>query len=147
MARQIVDYWHACQHIAECAEAFYPKQPVKRQKWRSKYCHMLRQQGPQKLLASLNWSKRYRDEEQVQALVKLTGLIKPRIDRMDYPTLIQQRYRVDSGPIESACRNVVQARMKMAGMRWSRNGAVAMLEVRTALMSDLWEQTMKQMTA
>lgn len=147
MARQIVDYWHACQHIAECAEALYPKQPVKRQKWRSKYSHMLRQQGPQKLLASLNRSKRYRDEEQVQALVKLIGFIKPRIDRMDYPTLIQQRYRVDSGPIESACRNVVQARMKMAGMRWSRNGAVAMLEVRTALMSDLWEQTIKQMTA
>jgi hypothetical protein len=43
----------------------------------------------------------------------------------------------DSGPIESACKNVVQARMKMAGMRWSRVGAVAMLEVRTALMGDL----------
>jgi len=61
--------------------------------------------------------------------------------------LIADGYRVDSGPIESACKNVVQARMKMAGMRWSRVGAIAMLEVRTALMSDLWKKTIRQIAA
>ncbi len=147
MARQIVDYWHTCQHIAECAEKLYHGKPVKAEKWRSKYSRMLRDDGPRKLLKSLNIGKRHRDNEQVKALISLIGFIKPRIQRIDYPALIAAGYRVDSGPIESACKNVVQARMKMAGMRWSRTGAVAMLELRTALMSDLWENTIKQMTA
>ena len=144
MSRQIVDYWHVCQHIAECAEKLYPGQSPKAAKWRSKYCRMLRDDGPKRLLMSLNISKRHRDNEQVKALMELIGFIKPRIARIDYPALLEAGYRVDSGPIESACKNVVQARMKLAGMRWSRPGAIAMLEVRTALMSDIWEDVIKQ---
>jgi len=125
MSRQIVDYWHVCQHIAGCAEKLYPGQLSKASKWRSKYCRMLRDDGPRRLLRSLNASKRHRDGQQVKALVELIGFIKPRIERIDYPALLEAGYRVDSGPIESACKNVVQARMKLAGMRWSRPGAVA----------------------
>ncbi len=49
-----------------------------------------------------------------------------------------------SGPIESSCKNVVQQRMKGCGMRWSRKGASAMLEVRCALYSDIWEDVVKK---
>jgi uncharacterized membrane-anchored protein YhcB (DUF1043 family) len=147
MSRLIVDYWHVCQHISECAGKLYPDDPAKAEKWRKKYCHMLREEGPVRLLKSLSTSKRHRDDEQVVILSKLINFIKPRVRKIDYPKLIADGYRVDSGPIESACKNVVQARMKMAGMRWSRVGAVAMLEVRTALMSDLWKKTIRQIAA
>ena len=146
-SRLIVDYWHVCQHVSDCSQKLYADDPVKAEKWRVKYCRMLREDGPVRLLKSLNTSKRHRKDEQVSTLIKLINFIKPRIQKIDYPALIANGYRVDSGPIESACKNVVQARMKMAGMRWSRPGAVAMLEVRTALMSDLWEGTIKQIAA
>lgn len=147
MSRVIVDYWHVCQHIADCGDNLYPNKPATAEKWRVKYCRMLREEGPERLLKSLNASKRHRDDKQTAILIKLINFIKPRIRNIDYPQLIENGYRVDSGPIESACKNVVQARMKMAGMRWSRTGAVAMLEVRTALMSDLWKKTIKQIAA
>ena len=57
----------------------------------------------------------------------------------NYPRLLAEGYRIDSGPVESFCKNVVQARMKCVGMRWGRPGACAMLEVRCALLSDCWE--------
>jgi len=45
---------------------------------------------------------------------------------------------IGSGTVESACKVVVQQRMKQAGMRWSRSGAEAMLALRCALLSQRW---------
>ena len=60
--------------------------------------------------------------------------------RMDYAACRQAGYPIGSGTIESACKTVVQARMKQAGMRWSRPGAQAMLALRTLLLSDRWHE-------
>jgi len=143
-ARQIVDYWHVCQHISECATAVYGLNTPAGHRWRSTCCHRLREDGPKSLLRSLRQSKRQRkSDDEKEALSKLIRFLKSRTDRIDYPTLLQEGYRVDSGPIESSCKTVVQSRLKGPGMRWSRPGATAMLEVRCALYSDIWEKTIK----
>jgi hypothetical protein len=61
--------------------------------------------------------------------------------RMRYGSFRAQGYPIGSGTVESACKVVVQQRMKQAGMRWSRDGAKAMLALRSALLSDRWDQT------
>jgi hypothetical protein len=58
---------------------------------------------------------------------------------MDYVTYRQAGYPVGSGSVESGCKVVVQARMKQAGMRWSRQGAQAMLALRCILLSEQWD--------
>jgi hypothetical protein len=58
--------------------------------------------------------------------------------RMDYAAYRQAGYPIGSGTVESACKTVVQARMKQAGMRWSRPGAQAMIALRCLLLSDRW---------
>jgi hypothetical protein len=138
-ARQIVDYWHACQHIAEYAEQVYPDSKGRQSRWRGRYCRLLRREGAGELIRRLRRSRAaLRDNDKVKAMDKLLGYLVSREDRMDYKRLLEHGYRIDSGPIESSCKNVVQGRMKGSGMRWSRAGASAMLEVRCALMSDLW---------
>jgi len=42
---------------------------------------------------------------------------------------------IGSGPVESACKVVVGQRLKQAGMRWTREGADAILALRTAVLS------------
>jgi hypothetical protein len=144
-ARQIMDYWHACQHIAGCSEILYPDDQRSDNHWRSNYCHVLRDKGAKELTSRLYKSKsRLFDEHKAAAVGKLLGFLLPRVERMNYPELLAQGYRIDSGPIESSCKNVVQARMKCVGMRWSRLGASAMLEVRCALLSDLWEDIIRK---
>jgi hypothetical protein len=59
---------------------------------------------------------------------------------MDYATYRQAGFPIGSGTIESACKTVVQARMKLAGMRWSRKGATAMLSLRSLSLSDRWHE-------
>jgi hypothetical protein len=60
--------------------------------------------------------------------------------RMDYAAYRQAGYPIGSGTIESACKTVVQARMKLAGMRWCRPGATAMLTLRTLSLSHRWHE-------
>ena len=43
--------------------------------------------------------------------------------RMRYKQFRQAGYPIGSGSVESACKRVIQARLKQAGMRWSRSGA------------------------
>lgn len=61
--------------------------------------------------------------------------------RMRYADFRQLDLPIGSGTVESACKVVVQARLKQAGMRWSRNGAQAMLALRCVLLSDRWDST------
>ena len=61
--------------------------------------------------------------------------------RMRYADFRRLGLPIGSGTVESACKVVVQARLKQAGMRWSRNGTQAMLALRCALLSRRWHQT------
>jgi hypothetical protein len=58
--------------------------------------------------------------------------------RMRYQEFRQAGYPIGSGTVESACKLVVQARLKQAGMRWSRRGAQAVLALRSCLLSNRW---------
>jgi hypothetical protein len=60
---------------------------------------------------------------------------------MAYAQFRQAGLPIGSGAVESACQTVVQARFKQAGMRWSRNGAQALLALRCALLSQRWHST------
>jgi hypothetical protein len=57
----------------------------------------------------------------------------------------QAGFLIGSGTVESACKVVVQERMKQAGMRWGRNNTQAMFALRCALLSDRWEQTWRHL--
>ena len=55
--------------------------------------------------------------------------------RMRYRLFRKAGYPIGSGTVESACKHVVQQRLKQSGMRWSRSGAQAMLALRSTLLS------------
>lgn len=53
--------------------------------------------------------------------------------RMAYPAFRQQHLPLSSGAVESAAKHLVQHRLKRAGIRWSPNGAHAVLTLRCHL--------------
>ncbi len=58
---------------------------------------------------------------------------------MGYAGFRRAGYPIGSGSVESTYKVVVQARMKQAGMRWSRHSAQAMLALRCALLGERWD--------
>jgi hypothetical protein len=57
-------------------------------------------------------------------------------DRMRYAEFIALGLPIGSGPVEYACENIVNARLKRSGMRWSKDGGQNVLNLRVHLKSD-----------
>jgi len=52
-ATQIVDYWHACEHIWELRRALYPEGSGAGERWAQEHCRRLQEQGPASLVRAL----------------------------------------------------------------------------------------------
>ena len=71
----------------------------------------------------------------------LAGLIRyysENVSRMHYDEHLRLGYGVGSGAVESAHKQVIHARMRQAGMRWSEAGARRLLALRLLLLNDNW---------
>lgn len=58
--------------------------------------------------------------------------------RMRYDECLAVGFPIASGVIEGACRHLVKDRMERAGMRWTIDGAQAMLDLRSTYINDQW---------
>jgi len=58
--------------------------------------------------------------------------------RMRYDEYLAAGFPIASGVIEGACRHLVKDRMERAGMRWTIDGAQAMLDLRSTYINDQW---------
>jgi hypothetical protein len=59
-------------------------------------------------------------------------------DRMLYADFIERGIPIGSGPVESAAKNLVQARLKRSGMHWTKSGGQHVLDLRAYLKSERW---------
>ena len=57
---------------------------------------------------------------------------------MRYDEYLHNGYPIASGVIEGACRHVIKDRMERAGIRWTIDGAQAMLDLRSTYINGQW---------
>jgi hypothetical protein len=58
---------------------------------------------------------------------------------MRYDEYIAQGYPIGSGVAEGACRHLVKDRMERTGMRWTPQGAQAILDLRSTYLNNEWK--------
>ena len=133
-ATQIVDIWHACEHIHALARECYGEGDEMGKRWAQRHCRGLKEHGPQKLLRALK-RMQPKDDGQREAIRREKGYFERNAARMAYPRFRRQGMMIGSGPVEAACKVVVGQRLKQAGMRWSEAGADAVLAARAAQLS------------
>ncbi len=68
------------------------------------------------------------------------GYFETNAERMRYARFRELGMFVGSGAVEGGCKNVIGARMKRSGMRWSLRGADAISELRCQDASGRWDQ-------
>ena len=59
---------------------------------------------------------------------------------MRYDEYLAAGYPIGSGVAEGACPHLVKDRLEQTGMRWTVEGAEAMLHVRTLHLNDEWDE-------
>jgi len=133
-ATEIVDYWHACEHIWDLRRAVYEAASKAGDRWAHEHCKRLLVQGPGSLLRALDRLKPAAPEAQETVRLE-SGYFAKHQHRMCYPQYRARGLMIGSGPVEAACKRVVGDRLKRAGMRWSAQGADAVLAVRCALLN------------
>ena len=79
--------------------------------------------------------------ESRESLEKLVHYYTEHQGRMQYDEYRRRGYGIGSGSVESAHKQIVQARMRQAGMRWSELGARHLLALRVLLLNDQWSLT------
>jgi hypothetical protein len=132
---EILDYYHACDHIWRLAHALYGEGSPQGQRWARAHCRTLKERGPTPLLRALK--RRVAASGAAREALRLErAYFTAHRRRMRYPAFRKAGLMIGSGPVEAACKVVVAQRLKGAGMRWTAGGADAVLAVRTAVLSD-----------
>lgn len=136
-AIQILDWYHAMEHVWACGAGLYGQGTAQSERWVKRMETIMWEAGGAALLKRLRQFQRRR--EPCEALADLIGYIEPNVTRMDYPRHRAAGRKVGSGPIESACKQLVTARLKQAGMRWTVDGAEQTLALRCCWLNGDWD--------
>jgi hypothetical protein len=142
-AVQIVDLYHARQHLWELARKLYPNDEVKQKVWIKAHQRRLLDKGKiEKLVVSLR-SIRSRNPEVIEKIRTEADCFERNAERMRYPKFRKQHLFVGSGVIEAGCKTVIGSRLKQSGMFWTVRNANAILALRCCYLNgrfeDYWE--------
>lgn len=131
---EIVDFWHAGQHLWTVARALHGEGTDAARAWAEAQMAELWAHGAGPILKTLG-AIATETPEVAEVLRQERGYFRTNAARMAYPRFRAAGYPIGSGAVESGAKQVVQQRMKRAGMRWSAEGAQRVLAVRTRLLS------------
>jgi uncharacterized protein UPF0236 len=134
---QILDWWHAVQYLWLIAGATFGEGSAQASLWVEQQKQLLSQSNLPQVLHNVRLLYP-RGQPLPDPVRKAVFYFFHHRWRMRYREFRQTGCPIGSGTVESACKVVVQQRMKQAGMQWSRSGAQAMLALRCALLSDRW---------
>ena len=144
-SRQVTDFWHATEYLADAAEAIFPTKKAhdKKKEWLDGRCHKLKhlKGAAGRILKELKQqAKNIRSKVRLEKLHKAICYFTHQKSRMNYYALVNQALPIGSGVTEAACKMIVKQRLCQSGMKWSENGASIILSLRTLERSNRWEQ-------
>jgi len=142
-AIQIVDLYHARQHLWELGRALHPYDAAKQKAWMKIHQKRLLDRGKIEKLVSGLRALRPGNPEVREKIRTEADYFERNAERMRYPKFRRQHLFVGSGVIEAGCKTVIASRFKRSGMFWTLRGANAILALRCASLNgrfeDYWE--------
>lgn len=123
---EILDWFHASEHLWTVAHALHSQGSPAAAAWADRALAALWDGGPGPLKRLLEQAVAPTPEA-AEVLRLERGYFAANAGRTDYPAYRARGLPIGSGAVESSAKQLVQARMKRAGMRWSDPGAEALL--------------------
>lgn len=140
---QIVDLYHARQHLWDLARRLYPIDPAAQKAWMKVPQKRLLDKGK---IENLVFSLRSTKSTHTEVLEKIrteADYFERNAEHMRYPTFRRQYLFIGSGVIEAGRKSVIGCRLKQSGMFWTVRGANAILALRCCYLNgrfeDYWE--------
>jgi hypothetical protein len=136
-AIQIVDLYHARQHLWELSTKLFPHDDQGRKRWIARCLDRLERGKIEALAKILRDSQPGTDE--LAPIANEAEYFERNAERMRYPAFRAQGLFVGSGVVEAGCKTVIGARLKRSGMFWTVRGSNAITALRCCRLSRRFE--------
>jgi len=137
-AIQIVDLFHARQHLWDLARSLHPNEEAQQKRWMAIHQQLLDDGKLKKLTVSLR-SIQTSNQELAEKLRTEADYFHRNALRMRYPKFRGLGLFVGSGVVEAGCKTVIGCRLKQSGMFWSTKGANSILALRCCRLNRRFE--------
>lgn len=147
-AVQIVDLYHARQHLWDLAALLCPQDAAAKKRWMLPMKDLL-DHGRIELL--VEWLREIAAGHAgtqpglAEQIGKQADYFETNMARMRYPEFREKGFFVGSGVIEAGCKSIVGVRLKQSGMFWTVRGANAIIALRCCRFNqrfeDFWAET------
>jgi len=137
-AVQIVDIYHAREHLFELAGRLLPANEKQRKRWLARCLDRL-DKGKIEALVKILRGFDAASPEITAALATEADYFERNAERMRYPKFRAMGLFIGSGVIEAGCRTVIGARLKRSGMFWTVAGANSIIALRCCRLSSRFE--------
>ena len=137
----VLDIIHAVEYLWDAANAVLGERHPDRTAWvRGHLLALLRGQTDE-VVASLTAvaDEPTRSATQRTAIAATIRYYRRNAPYMRYDQYLARGWPIGTGVIESACGHLVKDRMEQAGMRWTKDGAHAILDLRAVRLTDDWD--------
>jgi len=135
-AVELLDFFHASEHLWELGRALYPEEQV--QEWVESRLHELRHGEEEKFLAKIKRLKPRRGQAG-ETIRKQKHYFANHAERMHYQEIAQRGWPIGSGAVESACSGR-QGRFKRRGQFWTHVGVGHLEALIEARQNNHWDE-------
>lgn len=136
---EIVDFWHAAEHLGTLAKSLFGDGTAAAQQWLEQWRHRLRLGGIDDLLAELGELRgKWKSGRRHEACRTELNYFTEHAERMRYDRYEAQGLPIGSGAIEGTCKNLVKKRMSACGMHWRPDLIEPIVALRTILFNQDW---------
>jgi len=137
----ILDLFHVLERLWTAAHCFHPEGSEEAAAFVNKRLRLLLEGKVDAVIADL---RRLQATPRLptrkrESLGKVIGYYTNNREQMKYDEYLAAGYPIGSGVAEGACRHLVKDRLEQTGMRWTLEGAQAMLYLRATYLNGDWE--------
>ena len=137
-SRQLVDWYHAKQHLIEAARAFKGEGTPAFTRWLNSRTLLLYQGQAARIADELEQAATHHAPN-AETLNREAAYFRHNHLRMNYLEMREELWPIGSGMVESGAKQF-KTRFCGPGMRWSRKGAENLLPIRAAILSRRFDQ-------
>ncbi len=134
-ATEILDFYHATEHLTAICEANASLSPHERTRWFTELKKLLRAGRYEELKQNIERESRVKN---IPSLTDLFQYFVRNRARIRYDEYEQNRQPIGSGIVESAIRRVINLKLKSPSTFWRQDRLEHMLQLRCILMAGRW---------
>jgi hypothetical protein len=143
-----IDVFHVVEYVWEAGRCFYREGSDELIQWVEAMKEALYDGHASEIIEEIEWKLEFLGygrgvKNKRKRLKKVKEYLSKRLDKMDYKTLREQDLEISSGAVEGAVNYVVAKRFDCGGMRWIRQRAEALLQLRCIEVNNDWDEFIK----